>query len=516
MRLLFKVGAAVILLVTVLNVVSFVFFFQSTVKTTDDTHVISGYHKLQALEESHRQLQQEHEEMIVNHKRLQQRTLEIEEGSLNRLKDLNVLHEQLVDAYTKENANALQSANALQNANAIQNANGFQNMNGYQNANGFQSANAVQQSGGVKPKPKPQKRKRREEAEDVCRDIVDDIISTWEAMEVHYGYRDHIGVGSHQTPAVTKLTKKSAPIPRRDGRTFTFEDYYQNFVKTERPVVITNYYDRMYSTNWTLSHMAKHCAGQEAALKKYDPEATTWANLAPVEDTTVDRFVERVLSGEAKDEYLFDFSIPYSCPTLLREFTVPKYFAQDYLQRVPDRAFDEERTYKGFWPSLFIGTGNTQSGLHVDAIQSHFWMGLIEGHKRWAVVNRDEIPFLYPTPNTKNFGIGSLFTMNVTQFPLASKATVWETVLGPGEVLYVPGGSAHEVRNLDTILAISMNYLDEYNLERAIGYLNGELAGVRNYFMNPKFIHAVPSDQKDLPWKKYKTWPRSDEVYDMN
>ena len=79
--------------------------------------------------------------------------------------------------------------------------------------------------------------------------------------------------------------------------------------------------------------------------------------------------------------YLFDWSLPLNCPELASELSMPKYFANDFLQRTPEGSL-----YCDSWSSLFIAPAGITSELHVDAFGSNFWMALFEGRKRWVHV----------------------------------------------------------------------------------------------------------------------------------
>ena len=76
--------------------------------------------------------------------------------------------------------------------------------------------------------------------------------------------------------------------------------------------------------------------------------------------------------------YLFDWSLLVNCPDLAKELKIPKYFANDFLQRTPSGSL-----YRDSWPSLFIAPAGITSELHVDAFGSNFWMALFEGQKRY-------------------------------------------------------------------------------------------------------------------------------------
>jgi hypothetical protein len=90
-----------------------------------------------------------------------------------------------------------------------------------------------------------------------------------------------------------------------------------------------------------------------------------------------------ILFTESDRQYLFDWSLPINCPNLVKELRIPKYFANDYLQRTPSGSL-----YQDSWPSLFIAPAGITSELHIDAFGSNFWMALFQGQKRYGLVNR--------------------------------------------------------------------------------------------------------------------------------
>lgn len=77
--------------------------------------------------------------------------------------------------------------------------------------------------------------------------------------------------------------------------------------------------------------------------------------------------------GLAGNLYVHDDSLPALCPAALENFTVPRYFAGDWLQRVPQPARGRCKVCS-YWPSLFLGPEGSSSALHVDALGTHFFM----------------------------------------------------------------------------------------------------------------------------------------------
>eukprot|EP00448_Togula_jolla_P037477 CAMPEP_0170624538 /NCGR_PEP_ID=MMETSP0224-20130122/30284_1 /TAXON_ID=285029 /ORGANISM="Togula jolla, Strain CCCM 725" /LENGTH=220 /DNA_ID=CAMNT_0010951063 /DNA_START=102 /DNA_END=761 /DNA_ORIENTATION=- len=61
------------------------------------------------------------------------------------------------------------------------------------------------------------------------------------------------------------------------------------------------------------------------------------------------------------------------------------------------------------------------------------------------------------------------------EFPDLKGALCYETVLGPGELLFVPEGWTHEVFNLEDSVSTSSNFVDDDNLQAHVKWLKHEL-----------------------------------------
>jgi len=141
-----------------------------------------------------------------------------------------------------------------------------------------------------------------------------------------------------------------------------------------------------------------HCGKKPVTVKQYNSKAVTWANLENIGTVLLGDYIDKVKQTVHAPSmvdtigYLFDANIPFVCPSILPGFTVPKYFAGDYLQRISAA----HSGMKDAWPTLFIGPNGSKAGLHVDQSATHFWMALLEGRKEWIVVPPKEVPLLYP------------------------------------------------------------------------------------------------------------------------
>ena len=63
-----------------------------------------------------------------------------------------------------------------------------------------------------------------------------------------------------------------------------------------------------------------------------------------------------------------DWSLPRGAVELLARVNVPKWCADDLLQRCAG----DDLPYCDTWPSLFVGAQGTRSATHVDAAATHF------------------------------------------------------------------------------------------------------------------------------------------------
>lgn len=111
-----------------------------------------------------------------------------------------------------------------------------------------------------------------------------------------------------------------------------------------------------------------------APLKRHMRDSAEWAKLEPAGCCAVAEFISS-LSSEEESRYLFDWSLPLYAPELVTELTIPKYFANDFLQRT-------DNLYYNSWPSLFIAPKGVRSDMHIDSFGSNFWMALFQGKKR--------------------------------------------------------------------------------------------------------------------------------------
>jgi hypothetical protein len=105
--------------------------------------------------------------------------------------------------------------------------------------------------------------------------------------------------------------------------------------------------------------------------------------------------------------------------------------------------------------SFWFGPAGTRTPLHHDTLM--LFHTQVVGRKRWRFVSPLQTPLLYNRNSV--FSPVDLERPDLHRYPLAAQARVIETVLEPGETIFLPLGWWHEVASLDVSLSFSYTNL---------------------------------------------------------
>jgi len=313
--------------------------------------------------------------------------------------------------------------------------------------------------------------------------------------------------------------RKPKEVERRDGATLSLREFLEEYAIPGRPVIITGL-NLTQEKEWTLDFFRKECKNQVKLVKRNKLRGS-WGRLEKGGVLPLPEFIDTFKTNETRRKwYLHDWSLPRNCPAVFgpppyRGFTVPKYFSGDYFQR---SAFDG---YQHTWPSLFIGSKETQSDMHIDSGGTNFWMYLLSGQKEWRFYSRKDIVSLYKNPLKESFEV-DVFEPNLTKYPLVSYAQQYVGFQEPGELIFIPGGNPHAVRNTDDIHGVSMNYVDMSNVNIYLWhqlvdeqFSTNQWMSVEMFTDNVSFPHGLRSDQEPLSFGEWKSTQWKDLTYDL-
>lgn len=275
-------------------------------------------------------------------------------------------------------------------------------------------------------------------------------------------------------------------VTRVDALELTPKRFREEYVATDTPVVITGLGDVLTvdgAKGAECEWLTRLAGNKKIAVTRNDAHRSNELSCAMTDVVDLKDYVREVMEDGAPGSYLYDASIPLKLPSLAEAIRMPKYFAHDYLQKTMRMT-----AFSRSWPSLFVAARDTRSSLHVDQWHGHFFMAMVRGTKRWTVFDRGSTAFLRPSwlrgtldpamPNLEDQGLyydpsatadedeeNDDARASSVQRRLAKR---WDVDLGPGEVLFVPGGAPHAVHNLDCTVAFAGNFVDDTNIDRAL------------------------------------------------
>ncbi|KAL0368842.1 UNVERIFIED_CONTAM: F-box protein [Sesamum calycinum] len=162
--------------------------------------------------------------------------------------------------------------------------------------------------------------------------------------------------------------------------------------------------------------------------------------------------------------YIFDDKFGEAAPDLLKDYSVPHLFQEDYFA-----VLDADQRPPFRW--LIIGPERSGASWHVDPGLTSAWNTLLCGRKRWALYPPGRVPLGVTVHVNEDDGDVSIETPTSLQwwldfYPLLpDNDKPIECTQLPGETIYVPSGWWHCVLNLETTVAVTQNYVNSKNFE---------------------------------------------------
>lgn len=128
----------------------------------------------------------------------------------------------------------------------------------------------------------------------------------------------------------------------------------------------------------------------------------------------------------------------------------------------------QETCGREYW-SVYLGPAGSLSSLHQDFWNTHAYLAQVQGRKRATLFSPADSGSLYG-------GDVDPERPDAARFPLYERATPYECVLEPGELLFMPGDWWHHVRGLDKTITLSHNFFNETNFSAHMARLLRRLA----------------------------------------
>jgi hypothetical protein len=250
-----------------------------------------------------------------------------------------------------------------------------------------------------------------------------------------------------------------ATIERRDH--VELDEFVERYVRGCRPVVLTDVARNWPAIDrWTPSFMKAKFGGHTVEIQAnrnsdamYEPNKEAHRSRVQLAE-----FVDRMLAGGPTNDYYL---------TANNELMRNGPFASllDDVGTLPELC---DRNLLPVASSFWMGPAGTITSLHHDATM--LFHTQVMGRKRWRFLSPLE------TPNLYNWNLYyspiAIDRPDLSRFPRFTNATVIETVLEPGETIFLPLAWWHEVTSLEVSISFSYSNL---RIPNEFHYRNAEI-----------------------------------------
>ena len=241
------------------------------------------------------------------------------------------------------------------------------------------------------------------------------------------------------------------------------------------------------------SALVRDVGNERAPILRYD---STYNDAAPIREAMkISEFVDKHWRAQDSSAYLHQWQFPLSSPEAFRKLLSAK---AERLPGLDDDLLDhwlERCRGRSALQYLFMGGVGTRSRLHVDPGGLDLIIAPLVGWKEVTLVHRDDAELvgamcsdsakteedLRPRTRTPLDELLAQATPpSLDEEPILSLVRCWRHVLKPGEVLIMPEGTLHAVRNLTPALSYHRFHLDTTNPSgfwRAL--VDGDCPGIR-------------------------------------
>ncbi len=240
---------------------------------------------------------------------------------------------------------------------------------------------------------------------------------------------------------LAELAPNYGTIERRER--ISKQEFLERYYATNTPVILTGMMqDWPAMSSWCPQYFKDNYGSVEVEIqteRNADPEYEINANHHK-KKVSLSEYVDMVVNGgETNDYYLVANNANLEreeLKSLLKDMVFPEFLDYNDIQQ---RVF--------FW----FGPAGTVTPLHHDPL--NLMMAHVVGRKRWRLISPNYTPLLY-----NHIGVFSKVDLekpDYEKYPLFKQARMMETVLEPGEIIFIPVGWWHQVKALDVSLSVS-------------------------------------------------------------
>jgi len=242
-------------------------------------------------------------------------------------------------------------------------------------------------------------------------------------------------------------------VERVDAAAISPGEFTSRYVNRCTPVVLTGAMESWPAYGrWNLDFFKTQHGGAEVSVDWGCVGPDRWRKM------TLGEYIDNFAAykhrasdgGGATVPYLRTWNALDDVPELRGQYAAPDHFV-DGFQRLSE---DARPPFE--W--LFIGPAGAKTTLHEDIWGTDAWLAQLQGRKHFQ---------LYHPAHRRYLERDGVFVNpsnpDLTAFPEFHSATAVETILLPGEVIYIPRRWPHYVVGLDDTVSVTINFMSKVN-----------------------------------------------------
>lgn len=321
------------------------------------------------------------------------------------------------------------------------------------------------------------------------------------------------------------------PLPKIHISNLSTKAFEETFLN-KQPLILVG--STICPTDMDFMTIHEHCHGQipsNYVHRKRNDTESVWAGLQAGDKTQMIDFTEwadhmSAYDNEKKNEspeFLFDVPMVEICPSFYGKISIPAHFIGKFASQFKHRKTNKRKSKSSRMKqsdglrktkesenskdqnnnidsqkilnelctnlpffNIYMAEKSFQTDLHIDAGHTSFMASMCVGRKQWRVMTNQDYAKSYNGIGLEGVPLGDKHIMGTIRSPFNTwinnendenkndlqdiNGTIYEGILNPGELLYIPAGFPHAATTLDNSIMIASNDHSLDNLQEGIAF----------------------------------------------
>lgn len=275
------------------------------------------------------------------------------------------------------------------------------------------------------------------------------------------------------------------------------DKFISDYVNQSKPVIISGIIQKWDSKNWSLDYLQEIDSGINIGVKQFYKDKIQLKNLSFQNYANLLKEHEK----HAKKRRVVD--IPPYCHDLPLFSLIPPLIKD--VQPFPLEYLPKWYHYKWWrYCQFFIGSSDSITPLHFDCLLTNNLFFQVVGRKQFTILMPEDAQYCY-RHSWRWFRVNPE-NPDLDKYPQYKNAKPIKFIVNPGDILYMPPGTLHHVRSLDTSISFNIDWHTEKSA------LNGIVASLKgmpaknvyyNFLITMGLVFKVPPQIIFSVYKSY-------------